>query len=143
MSTLGEDRIPDLRDHALTCVLPFWERYGIDRDHGGFITHLARDGRITDASQKFLVGQTRMIYSFAIGTELGGPPEWLTMADQGVDFLLRHFRDFEHDGWFWSTSLEGRPEGERGRGLSWGGSYPYRRLASRKAKHGWGNLDRE
>jgi len=109
MSTRGEDQIPDLRDHALTCVLPFWERYGIDRDHGGFITHLARDGRITDASQKFLVGQTRMIYSFATGAELGGQPEWLTMADQGVDFLLRHFRDFEHDGWFWSTSREGRP----------------------------------
>jgi len=109
MSTWGQNRIPDLRDHVLTCVLPFWERYGIDRDYGGFITHLARDGTITDSSAKFLVGQTRMIYSFAAGAELGGPPEWLKMADQGVDFLLRRFRDCEYDGWFWSTSREGRP----------------------------------
>ncbi len=110
MSRSGQEQIPDLRDHLLTQVLPFWEKHSIDRDHGGFITHLARNGAITDTSQKFLVVQTRMIYSFAAGSALGGPVEWLNLAGQGVDFLLRRFRDPVHDGWFWATSREGRPK---------------------------------
>jgi mannobiose 2-epimerase len=94
---------------VLTAILPFWERFSIDRDYGGFITHLARDGSVTDPSEKFLVMQARMIYSFAAGAALGGPAAWLGLADQGVRFLMRHFRDRLHDGWFWSTSQEGHP----------------------------------
>jgi len=101
--------IPDLRDHLLTDVLPFWARHSTDYDHGGFITHLARDGTITDSSQKFLVMQTRMIYSFITGASLGGPQEWRSVARQGVDFFLRHFRDVQYDGWFWSVTRQGSP----------------------------------
>jgi mannobiose 2-epimerase len=109
MSGSGQNQIPDLKEHLLTQVLPFWERHSIDSDHGGFITHLARDGSITDSSEKFLVMQTRMIYSFAAGKALGGPQNWLSLADQGVAFLLHHFRDFQYDGWLWSVTREGRP----------------------------------
>lgn len=97
------------RDHLLTRVLPFWERHGVDGDHGGFLTHLTQEGEPSGASDKFLVTQTRMIYSFAAGAALGGPPEWLNLARQGTGFLLEHFRDREHDGWFWSVSRQGQP----------------------------------
>jgi mannobiose 2-epimerase len=109
MGTAGIGNAPDLREHLLEAVLPFWERFSVDRDYGGFITHLARDGAITDSSEKFLVMQARMIYSFAAGAELGGPAEWLSLADQGAEFLMQHFRDRVHDGWFWSTSRQGQP----------------------------------
>lgn len=108
-SSLKGKQIPDLREHLLTCVLPFWEQHSIDEEHGGFITHLARGGAVTDDSEKLLVMQSRMIYSFAVGAALGGPPEWLRMAGQGVAFLFRHFRDYTNDGWYWSTNREGRP----------------------------------
>lgn len=109
MASARTNQPPDLRGHLLQVVLPFWERFSIDRDYGGFITHLARDGSVTDFSEKFLVMQARMIYSFSAGAELGGPTEWLALADQGVAFLMRHFRDRVHDGWFWSTSRQGQP----------------------------------
>ncbi|MFB3882669.1 MAG: AGE family epimerase/isomerase, partial [Armatimonadota bacterium] len=108
MGRAGATKVPDFREHVLEAVLPFWERHSIDRDYGGFITHLARDGSVTDSSEKFLVMQARMIYSFAAGAELGGPAEWLGLADQGVAFLTRHFRDRVEDGWFWSTSRQGQ-----------------------------------
>ena len=104
-----QDVIPDLREHLLTRVLPFWAQHSIDRDHGGFITHLSREGAVTDASAKFLVMQTRMIYSFATGCALGGPKLWLNAAAQGVDFLLQQFRDVANDGWFWSVKRAGAP----------------------------------
>jgi len=109
MSSPSGDQVPDLREHLLTRILPFWERYSIDRDRGGFITHLARDGAVTDPSQKFLVMQTRMIYSFAAGSALGGSDDWLTLADQGARFFLNFFRDVDHDGWHWSVTRRGAP----------------------------------
>ena len=115
MSGAPGSEIPDLRDHLLTRVLPFWEQHGVDRDYGGFITHLARDGGVTDHSEKFLVMQTRMIYSFAAGFSLGGPPEWLNAARQGLGFLLKRFRDVEKDGWFWSVTRQGEPRDTRKR----------------------------
>ena len=105
----NQQPVPDLRAHLLTRVLPFWARHGVDRDHGGFITHLARDGAITDASHKLLVMQTRMIYSFITGAALGGPADWRSLAQQGVEFLVRSFRDIQYDGWFWSVTRQGRP----------------------------------
>lgn len=100
---------PDLKHHLLTRVLPFWERHSVDADCGGFITHLDCSGRIADPSEKFLVMQTRMIYSFAAAAEMGGSREWLNLAEQGVIFLLEHFRDRDHDGWYWSTTRRGAP----------------------------------
>jgi mannobiose 2-epimerase len=110
-----EGGIPDLRQHLLTRVLPFWARHSVDRDHGGFITHLARDGAVTDPSHKFLVMQARMVYSFITGAALGGPADWRAIAQQGAGFLLRIFRDIQYDGWFWSVTRQGRPADSRKR----------------------------
>ena len=109
MAGSTQEQFPDLRQHLLTQVLPFWERHSVDNDYGGFITHLDRSGTITDYTEKFLVMQTRMTYSFAAGAQLGGPREWLNFAEQGAVFLLQHFRDREHDGWYWSTTRQGAP----------------------------------
>jgi len=109
MSGSAPGDIPDLRQHLLTEVLPFWAKHSIDYDCGGFITHLARDGAVTSTAEKFLVPHTRLIYSFATGAALGGPEEWLSYARQGAAFFLRHFRDVEHDGWYWSVSRKGAP----------------------------------
>jgi len=100
---------PDPREHLLTRVLPFWARHSVDSDYGGFITHLSRTGKAYDPSAKYLVMQTRMIYSLATGSALGGPQGWLGAAAQGVEFLLGRFRDTEHDGWFWSVTQAGAP----------------------------------
>jgi mannobiose 2-epimerase len=109
MKPADSSQVPDLKEHLLTRILPFWQHHSVDRDHGGFITHLARDGAITDASAKYLVMQARMVYSFATGAALGGEGEWMNLARQGAGFLLQHFRDVESDGWFWSVSREGAP----------------------------------
>lgn len=100
---------PDLKRHLISDILPFWERRSVDRDYGGFITHLDEEGAVVGSPDKFLVMQTRMVYSFATGLDLGGPRDWLNLADQGAAFVLQRFRDYENDGWSWSVTREGRP----------------------------------
>ena len=39
------------RDALLENVLPFWLSHAVDREHGGFITALDRNGRILDTDK--------------------------------------------------------------------------------------------
>ena len=39
------------RDTLLNHVLPFWEKYGPDHEHGGIITSLDRDGSVLDTDK--------------------------------------------------------------------------------------------
>jgi len=99
----------DLRRHLLDAILGFWENHSIDREHGGFLTLLNRDGSSYAGGEKYLVMQTRMIYSFATGYRLSGEERHLKHAEQGVEFLLRHLWDPEHKGWNYSATRDGKP----------------------------------
>jgi N-acylglucosamine 2-epimerase len=96
------------RRALLEDVIPFWERHSIDRDCGGFITCLDRDGRVFD-TDKFIWLQARQVWTFSMLYNRCEPrPEWLQIARHGADFLLKHGR--APDGnWYFSLTREGRP----------------------------------
>ena len=52
------------RDALLGDVIPFWLRHGLDREHGGIITSLDRDGAVTD-TDKSVWFQGRAAWMFA------------------------------------------------------------------------------
>ena len=60
-----------------------------------------REQKTTD-----LVAQSRQIYVLLSGYELTGDPRYLDAARAGTDFLLRHFRDPVHGGFFRVVSGE-------------------------------------
>ena len=98
----------DFRGALLREVLPFWDR-SIDREHGGFITDLDTHGHRHGNGDKHLVMQTRMIYSYSLGYRLTGNATYLAHAQQGVEFIRRHFYDERHGGWFRTTNRTGEP----------------------------------
>jgi mannobiose 2-epimerase len=95
------------RQQLVEEILPFWEGHAIDHERGGYWTHLHRDGGRYSSGDKYLVMQTRMIYSFSIGYRVSGDARHLQLAAQGVDFLTRHFRDARRGGWVWRVSRSG------------------------------------
>ena len=52
------------RDALLGDVVPFWLRHGLDREHGGFLTALDRDGTVVD-TDKAIWFQGRGAWTFA------------------------------------------------------------------------------
>ena len=46
-----EELIRTYRSGLLEDVLPFWMKHAVDREHGGFITALDRDGSIVDTDK--------------------------------------------------------------------------------------------
>lgn len=59
-----------------------------------------------------LTGHSRLVYSMAIGYELTRDKRYLDAAVRGGDFLLKHFQDPVHGGFFHSVSPDGKPLAE-------------------------------
>lgn len=90
-------------------VLPYWFDTAQDKERGGYL--LADDGRGgRTAREKQLVSQSRMVWGFAHAHLKGfsdGRRNYLRAAEQGYRFLLEHFLDPQHGGYFWKTDLAG------------------------------------
>ena len=73
-------------------IVPFWEKHSVDRECGGFITCLSRDGSAYDTF-KHLWMQWREVYMFAALWNAGyRERRYLDLALHGFDFLWRHGR---------------------------------------------------
>ena len=79
-------------DELFGSIIPFWERHSIDREFGGFLTCLSRDGAPYDTF-KHLWMQWREVYMFAALWNAGyRERRYLDNALHGFDFLWRHGR---------------------------------------------------
>ena len=96
------------RDTLLHDVIPFWTRHGIDREQGGFITSLDRDGTIID-TDKSVWFQGRGTWMFATLYNTVEPrKEWLQIARSGADFMTRNCFDPSGKMYF-TVTREGKP----------------------------------
>lgn len=95
-------------DTLLKDVIPFWERNSIDREHGGYLTSLDRQGNVYD-TDKFMWLQGRQVWTFAmLYNRLEKRPDWLDVARHGAEFMRRHGMDPDGD-WYFALNREGRP----------------------------------
>ncbi len=91
-------------------LLPFWMTRAPDRYYGGYLPHYDRHGNPTGDTTKTFLSHVRLLYTFASAHRAGyGNGECATLARWGADFLLDHFWDDEHEGWFWVADRQGRP----------------------------------
>jgi N-acylglucosamine 2-epimerase len=61
-------------------IVPFWEKYSLDRERGGYLTCIERDGRIFD-HDKFIWMQ---------GRELGPSRNFTILSDMSRNGLRQH-----------------------------------------------------
>jgi N-acylglucosamine 2-epimerase len=93
-------------------ILPFWIHYSVDREHGGFIFNLDRDGTVVDTDKPMWIeGRfTWLLATLYSNVEKRG--QWLDLAKHGIDFILEH--GFDNDGrMFYSVTREGAPLRQR------------------------------
>ena len=96
------------RDGLLNDTMPFWVRHAVDRECGGFLTCLDRDGSVVDTDKPIWL-QGRFVWTLATLYRTVEPrPEWLGLARHGLEFLRRHA--FDADGrMFFLVTREGKP----------------------------------
>lgn len=89
-------------------VIPFWMTHSPDREFGGYLHSLDRDGSAID-TEKFMWPLNREIWVFsALCNSIENRPEWLEMAKLGADFLKKHGRDPNGD-WYFVLARDGSP----------------------------------
>jgi N-acylglucosamine 2-epimerase len=96
------------RSTLLNDVIPFWLRNGLDREHGGMLTALDRDGTVID-TDKSVWFQGRAGWMFAtLYNTVERRAAWLEAAKSCLDFSRRHC--FAPDGkMYFTVTREGRP----------------------------------
>lgn len=101
--------IRDLYYRQLTeDVLPFWLKYGMDKENGGIITGLDRDGSVLE-SDKSVWFQGRALWVFSTAyLQIEKRKEYLDAATSLANFLVDHC--FDTDGrMFFRVTKDGKP----------------------------------
>jgi mannose/cellobiose epimerase-like protein (N-acyl-D-glucosamine 2-epimerase family) len=93
------------RDHLLDDILPKW--LPSITEQGLFLSHFDRTWKPLGRNYGTLVSQCRLLYNFSQGYALTGDKTYYQAVEGGAQFLLDHFRDQEHGGWYWSCGLDG------------------------------------
>ena len=89
-------------------VMPFWEKYSVDRVCGGYRTCLDRQGKIYD-HDKFVWLQCRQIWMFSmLCNRVEKRASWLDAAKCGADFMALHGMDRKGD-WYFALDWSGKP----------------------------------
>lgn len=96
------------RETLFKDVIPFWEKYSPDHEHGGYFTCLDREGKVYD-EDKFIWLQARQVWTFSmLYNRVERRSSWLEMARLGMEFLAEHALDSNGKAYF-SLTREGNP----------------------------------
>ena len=109
MNTRFAQQKRDLYKSALlNDVIPFWTKYSIDRDWGGYFTCLNREGNVFD-TDKFVWLQGRQAWTYSmLYNNVEQREEWLTIAKHGVEFLKNYCMD-DQGQFYFSLNAKGEP----------------------------------
>ena len=73
-----------VREELLGNVIPFWERFSLDAEHGGYLDHLDRDGAPFDSKKHaWLQAQELWLWS-RLHHDVEKRASWLAAANSGA-----------------------------------------------------------
>lgn len=108
-------RAAKYRTQLRETILPYWYDTAQDATHGGYLLADTVGAR-GQATEKMIVTQARMIWTFSLAHRMGlsdAKRDYLKAAAQGHRFLTDRFLDREYGGYFWTTEVDGRPRNTR------------------------------
>lgn len=104
--------LSDWKEHyhndLLSNILPFWLKYGLDKQHGGIYTCLDREGNLMDSTKSvWFQGRAGFIFAYAYNNVIKDP-KFLEASKSCIDFIEQYC--FDKDGrMFFEVSADGKP----------------------------------
>jgi mannobiose 2-epimerase len=90
-------------------ILPFWLKYAVDEEYGGFRGKIANDLRIDSLANKGLILNARILWTFARAYTVYGEEIFLNTATRAYEYLMRFFWDETFGGFYWMVDHLGKP----------------------------------
>ena len=96
------------REDLVQNIMPFWMKYGLDRENGGVYTCVARNGELMDTT-KSVWFQGRFAYTCCYAyNNIEQRQEWLDAAKSTIDFIEAHCFDTDRH-MFFEVVADGTP----------------------------------
>lgn len=78
------------KDDLVNNVMPFWMKYGLDRQNGGVYTCVDRDGTLMDTTKSVWFQGRFGFIAAAAYNNIEQNPEWLAASKSCIDFIIDH-----------------------------------------------------
>ena len=88
-------------------IFPFWQKYTVDEENGGFYGAVTTDMQVQKDAPKSLVLNARLLWTFAGAYRIFGDPAYKALADRALDYIKGHFWDAENGGGYWMLNADG------------------------------------
>jgi mannobiose 2-epimerase len=90
-------------------ILPFWLKYAVDDEYGGFRGQIANDLTIDPLAHKGLILNARILWTFAKAHKVYEDEVYLRTARRAYEYLRQYFWDAEFGGVYWMVDHMGNP----------------------------------
>jgi cellobiose epimerase len=90
-------------------ILPFWLKYVVDDEFGGFHGQITNDLKIDPLANKGLILNARILWTFAKAYRVYGYESYLGTARRAYEYVRRYFWDTEFGGVYWMVDHLGKP----------------------------------
>jgi len=90
-------------------ILPFWKKYTIDKEYGGFYGQINNDLSIEKEAEKGLVLNARILWTFSAVYSKYHHTDDLELAHRAYYYITENFYDSEFGGYYWSLTFDGKP----------------------------------
>ena len=97
------------KKEVLEDILPFWMRYDVDEENGGFYGVVTREGKPVKEGTKCLVLNARLVWTFASAYRIFRDEKYLQLARRAYDYFCEHFLDKEYGGCYFMLDCKGNP----------------------------------
>ncbi|HKR83225.1 MAG TPA: AGE family epimerase/isomerase [Terriglobales bacterium] len=90
-------------------ILPFWLKYTIDEEFGGFRGRISNDLVVEAKADKGLILNARILWTFSKAFSVYREDQYLRAATRAYRYILRHFWDEQFGGVYWMLNYRAQP----------------------------------
>ena len=94
-------------DQLENFILPFWRKYTIDNEQGGFYGQINNDMSIVKEAEKGQVLNARILWTFSAVYRQYKNAADLKLAQRAYEYVTSHFYDTSYGGYYWSLNPDG------------------------------------
>jgi cellobiose epimerase len=98
-----------IENELLFNILPFWLKYAIDEQYGGFRGQIANDLTIDPLANKGLILNARILWTFSKAFTVYGDEIYRDTARRAYDYIYRYLLDAQYGGVYWMLDYQGHP----------------------------------
>src|SRR5574344_860234 len=99
-----------IKDHLVSNILPFWEKYGKDPVTEDFCSSIDSNCKADNHASRSVLLPSDILWTYSSAARLFISADYMKTAEFAFLSLKRHFFDTLNGGFYWTVKADGTPE---------------------------------